>query len=69
MTNVKVTCACGAIYEVIEPKGPSRDQHLLHAFYARKNCSHGKEIMSDSYASFGALTQIESKHKTKNSTH
>jgi hypothetical protein len=25
MTNVKVTCACGAIYEVIETKGPSRD--------------------------------------------
>jgi len=25
MTKVKVTCACGAIYEVIETKGPSRD--------------------------------------------
>ena len=25
MTNVKVTCNCGAIYEVIETKGPSRD--------------------------------------------
>ena len=25
MTNVKVTCACGAIYEVIETKGPFRD--------------------------------------------
>jgi hypothetical protein len=25
MTNVKVTCNCGAVYEVIETKGPSRD--------------------------------------------
>jgi hypothetical protein len=24
-TQVKITCACGAIYEVIEIKGPSRD--------------------------------------------
>jgi fructose-1,6-bisphosphatase len=63
MTNVKVTCACGAIYEVIETKGPFRDP------YARKNCSHGREIMSDGYALFGALTRIESKRKTKNSTH
>ena len=25
MTDVKVTCVCGAIYEVIETKGPSRE--------------------------------------------
>jgi hypothetical protein len=27
MANVKVTCKCGAVYEVIETKGPSRDPH------------------------------------------
>ena len=25
MTNVKVTCACGAIYEMIETEGSSRE--------------------------------------------
>jgi hypothetical protein len=25
MTDVKVTCVCGAIYEVIKTKGPSRE--------------------------------------------
>jgi hypothetical protein len=25
MADVKVTCVCGAIYEVIETKGPSRE--------------------------------------------
>jgi hypothetical protein len=25
MPGAKVTCSCGAIYEVIETKGPSRD--------------------------------------------
>ena len=69
MTNVKVTCACGAIYEVIETKVPLGTRHILHASYARKNCSHGREIMSDSYALFGAPTRIESKRKTKKSTH
>jgi hypothetical protein len=61
MTNVKVTCACGALYEVIETKGPLGTRHLLSASYARKNCSHGREIMSDSYALYGALTRTESK--------
>lgn len=68
MTNVKVTCACGAIYEV-KLKVLLGTRHLLHASYAKKNCSHGREIMSDSYALFGAPTRIESKRKTKNSTH
>ena len=27
MGDVKLTCKCGAIYEVIETKGPSRDPH------------------------------------------
>jgi hypothetical protein len=26
MANLRVTCTCGAIYEVIETKGPSKDQ-------------------------------------------
>ena len=63
MTNVKVTCACGAIYKVIETKGPSGSRHHLHASYARKNCSHGREIISGSYALYGALTRIEIKRK------
>ena len=29
MINVKVTCNCGAVYEVIETKGPSRDTKPL----------------------------------------
>ena len=28
--SVKVTCTCGAIYEVIQTKGPSRDPDAFH---------------------------------------
>ena len=36
MTNVKVTCNCGAIYEVIETKGPSRDPHPFKCVLCEK---------------------------------
>ena len=27
MPDIKVTCDCGAVYEVLDTKGPSRDPH------------------------------------------
>ena len=36
MANVKVTCNCGAIYEVIETKGPSRDPHPFKCVLCEK---------------------------------
>jgi len=35
-TNVKVNCACGAIYEVIKTKGPSRDPTPFNCVLCRK---------------------------------
>ena len=36
MTAVKVTCNCGAIYEVIETKGPSRDSGPFKCVLCKK---------------------------------
>jgi hypothetical protein len=48
MADLRVTCICGAIYEVIKTEGPSREA-LLNASYATENCWHGREIMLVSF--------------------
>jgi hypothetical protein len=58
--SVKVTCTCGAIYEMIQTKGPSRDRRLSYESYVRKSYSRGTRIMLDGYALYGVLTRIES---------
>ena len=59
-TKVKVTCACGAIYEGLKPTAPPGTRRLLSGSYVKKDYSRATGIMSDSYALYGALTQIES---------
>ena len=53
MTNVKVTCDCGAIYEMIETEGSSRSRSLLNVSCARRNYSRGRGLMLVSFASSG----------------
>jgi hypothetical protein len=48
MPGAKVTCTCGAIYEVIETKGPSRDARPFKCvlcdreFFAREGANVGQ---------------------------
>ncbi|HYC15934.1 MAG TPA: hypothetical protein VEC94_01895 [Pseudolabrys sp.] len=36
MANLRVTCICGAIYEVIETKGPSKEPQLFKCVLCNK---------------------------------
>ena len=60
MAGVKVTCVCGAIYEVIETKGPSREARPLSASYATGNYSHGMVTTLANCIWSGVLTRTES---------
>ena len=57
MVNLRVTCDCGAIYEVIETKGPSRESRPAKCVLCDRE-SHGKETMLVNCASSGVLTRI-----------
>jgi hypothetical protein len=59
MPNVKVTCDCGAIYEMIETEGSSRESKPLNVSCARRNYSRGRGLMLVSFASSGVPTRIE----------
>ena len=58
MPGAKVTCTCGAIYEVIKTKGPSRDAQPFKCCLCDGNYSHGREITLANSALSGVLTRI-----------
>jgi hypothetical protein len=60
MADVKVTCVCGAIYEVIKTVGPSRKRGLINASCATGNYSYGMVTMLVNCTWSGVLTRIES---------
>jgi hypothetical protein len=60
MANLGVTCTCGAIYEVIESKGSSKDQRPSKCVLCDREVFPPDKKMLVNCASSGVLTRIES---------
>src|SRR5450759_3908334 len=63
MTNVKVTCNCGAIYEVIETKGPSRDPKPFKCVLCEKELFAWRGLTLDSSGLSRVPRRIDSNAK------
>ena len=59
MTNVKVTCDCGAIYEMIETEGSSRESKPFKCVLCEKELFLGGGLMLVSFAASDVPTRIE----------
>ena len=59
VANFRVNCVCGAIYDVIEASGYSKDQGLQSASCATGNYSHRTKLLVKCGSS-GAPMRIES---------
>jgi hypothetical protein len=57
MTNVKVTCDCGAIYEMIETEGSSRESKPFKCVLCYKELFEWEGVVS--FALSGVPTRIE----------